>query len=195
MPNAWTALSALTAVTALTASCAQHTAAPRAVVPQSSAIQVCVVDTIVPGGMMTISATVAGADTTVLTEKGRVPIMASVAGPKTLQEATWINAKTPLQLATSGGRVRFAPSGAAHTYAPGRVMLLGVMRGLPLFALGSEAAGMRPEVESLAAKGVDLEKALQQNARLRTQAARIRSLYVPTSLVGCELQPFSRLKR
>lgn len=178
---------------AMAAACASSQSKPRDGTAESN-IQVCVVDTIAPGGMMSIGAIHVHAtkDTVILQPEGRVPIARAVAGPKVLSQATWISAKQPLQLTTANGRVRYNPSGRAKTYAPGKIALLGMLRGVPVFAVPTEGGPMRAEVESLAARGVDLEKALQQRASLRRQVVRVKTLYIPTSLVGCVFQPFTR---
>ncbi|HEX6558983.1 MAG TPA: hypothetical protein VF021_05955 [Longimicrobiales bacterium] len=159
-----------------------------------SNIQLCIVDTIAPGGMMTIGAIHVHAtnDTVILQPEGRVPVAKAVAGPKVLSQATWITAKQPLQLTTARGRIRFVRSGQPKTFAPGKIALLAMMRGVPVFALGREGGAMRPELESLAARSIDLERALQQRVSLRRQMDRVKTLYIPTSLVGCVFQPFTR---
>jgi len=174
--------------------CASGQKTTTAPIGAESNIQVCVVDTIAPGGMMTVSAIHAQAthDTLILQREGRVKIHEAVAGPKVLSQAAWISARQPLQLTSANGRVRYAQAGKPKALAPGRIVLLGMMRGLPVFALPSEGGAMRAELESLAARGIDLEKSLQQRATLRRQLVRVRTLYVPTSLVGCVFQQFTR---
>lgn len=171
------------------AGCAHKQQPAATAVPAETHIQICVVDTIAPGGMMNIGAIVSTArgDTTVLQSEGRVPLRQLVAGPKVLSQATWINARQPLQLA-AGTRLRFAPTGAPRAYAAGTLGLLGVFRGLPIFVRAGEQGRMRAEVEALSARGIDLEKALQQRATLRRNAERLTNLYVPTALAGCVFQ-------
>ena len=159
-------------------------------------IEVCIIDTIAPGGMMTIGALHVRAtnDTVILQPEGRVPIARAVAGPRVLAEATWTDAKTPIQLAGANGRVRFALSGSPRVQNPGKVALLAMMRGAPIFTVPSEGGRMRAELESFAARGMDLEKALQQRATLRRQLENVQALYIPTKLVGCEFQRFVKMK-
>lgn len=144
--------------------------------------------------MMNISASVLGADTTVLQPEGRLVIRKAVAGPKTVADANWITSKI-ITLRSASGNVRYQLNGAPKAFAPGSISLLGMMRGLPLYALGTEGGPMRAEIESYAAKGLDLEKALASSARLRQQLTRVRFLYAPVNLVGCSFQSFARLKR
>jgi hypothetical protein len=183
----------------LTACAAQPKAAT--VTPVTAAaesnIEVCVVDTIAPGGMMEISAIAVPAnhDTVVIQPEGRVAIGQLTAGPKVLSQAAWISTKQPLTLSASGGRVVFRPSGSPRAFTSGQVALLGMMRGTPVFAKPAEGGAMRAEVEALAARGVDLEKALSQRASLRKQIDKINSLYIPSALVGCVFQQFNRVTR
>lgn len=190
----WRRLLLALAGTVAVAGCASTNQTARTPASKESNIQVCVVDTIAPGGMMTIGAIRIHTtdDTVILQPEGRVPIARAVAGPKVLSQATWITAKQPLQLTTARGRMRYVQSGRPKSYAPGKISLLAMMRGVPIFAVGSEGGPMRPELESLAARGIDLERALQQRATLRRQMDRVKTLYVPTSLVGCVFQPFTR---
>jgi hypothetical protein len=186
--------------TTLLAACAANpkpAAPPAATVAAESNIQVCVIDTIAPGGMMTISAIAVPAshDTVVIQPEGRVSIGKLTAGPKVLAEATWITAKNPLTLSAAGGRVVFKPAGTAKPFATGQVALLGMMRGVPVFAKPTEGGAMRAEVESLSARGIDLEKALAQRLSLRRQFDKINALYIPTALVGCSFQQFSRVTK
>ncbi|MGQ0561028.1 MAG: hypothetical protein ACT443_04045, partial [Gemmatimonadota bacterium] len=185
------------ATIALAACSAKQQPAPAALGAAESRIEVCVVDTIAPGGMMTLGAmrVHATGDTLVLQSEGRVPLRTIVQGPKVLSEATWITARAPLQLRAASGRVRFAKSGEPRVMAPGSIVLLGIMRGLPLYALPAEGAALRPELEALAARGVDLEKALQQRLTLRRQLDRVRTLYLPTALAGCSFQGFTKARR
>lgn len=159
--------------------------------PVETALKLCVVDTVAPGGMMVISAIQSGADTTILQASGRVAVRQAVAGPKTIGEVTFVTARKPLTLSTT----RYAWTGVPKTFAPGTIGLLGMFRGLPLYALLAEGGPMRAEVESFAARGMDLEKALSSSARLRTQLSKVRFVYAPTSLVGCSFQALGRLKR
>ena len=181
----------------LLAACAPKQKPPEVSSPVESNITVCVIDTLAPGGMMNVGAIYSRAtnDTVVVQSSGRVKLSQIVGSPKTLSAATWITAKQPLQLVAASGRVRFMPSGAAKTMAPGSIVLLGMMRGLPVFALPNEGGPMRPELESLAAKGVDLERALSQRLTLRRQLDKVRSLYIPVSLTGCQFQTFARARR
>src|SRR5690349_10269357 len=98
----------LLATIAISGCAAKQSSAPVAVpnTPAANRIQVCVVDPVVPGGMMTVSAIhpEGTADTLVLQADGRVPIANLTAGSKVWRSGT-------LQLTTSTGRVRFAPSG------------------------------------------------------------------------------------
>ena len=169
--------------------CAAKSSAPvaNATAPVENRIELCVIDTIAPGGMMTLSAIHVQEtnDTLVLQAEGRVPIAEVVAGPK-----VWT--KGSIQLSSTAGRLRFNPSGQPRTFAPDKITLLGVLSGLPVFANPADAAGMRPEIEALAASGVDLEQALRRRTTLRRGMARIRTLYVPTSLVNCTFQTLSR---
>lgn len=167
---------------------------PVAVSNTTTAIELCVVDTIAPGGMMNISASLIGSDTTVLQPEGRVPIQKAVEGPKVLGESKWITAHI-ITLRSSAGRVRYQLNGAPKTFAPGQISLLGMIRGTPIFARGAEGGPMRPEIESFAAKGSDMEKALSSSVRLRQQLSKVRFLYVPVNLVGCSFQAFARLRR
>jgi hypothetical protein len=182
---------------ALVACAPQQTAAPATAASAESKIEVCVIDPVVPGGMMTVAATHVHAtgDTLVMQSEGRVPIARLVAGPKILTEATWITPRTPLQLAAESGRVTFAMNTQPRIFAPGKIVLLGVMRGLPLYVLPAEGGAMRPEVEAMAARGVDLEKALQQSRTLRRQLDRVKTIYAPVSLTGCAFQQFSKVQR
>ena len=169
--------------------CAAKSSAPVAAnnAANEARVQVCVVDTIAPGGMMTISAihnTVTN-DTLVLEASGRVAIEQVVAGPK-----VWTAG--PIQLRTTVGAVRFNPAGSPKAFAPGKITLLGVLNGLPVFANPGDASPIRPEIEALAATGVDLDQALEKRLALRRRMDRIRTLYVPTSLVNCTFQTFTR---
>ena len=165
--------------------------APPAAAEQN--IQLCVVDTIAPGGMMTIGAIVVPAtnDTLVLHSEGRIPVRELVAGPQVLCDAKWLSVRQPLQLA----RLRFAPNGTARAFAPGALTLLGMYRGLPVFVKAGDERRMRPELEALAARGVDLEKALQQRSSLRRAAERLSTVYVPAALTGCVFQPLVKTRR
>ena len=173
------------------------TVTPSASAAGESRIQVCVIDPIVPGGMMTINATHVRAtgDTLVMQSEGRVPIERVVRGPKVLADAKWITPRTPLQLNAASGRVTFAPNAQRRVYAPGKIVLLGVMRGLPLYVLPAEGGAMRPELEALAARGMDLEKALQNSRTLRRQLDRVKTLYAPVALTGCAFQQFAKVVR
>jgi hypothetical protein len=173
----------------------KETVTPSANAAGESKIQVCVIDPIVPGGMMTIDATHIRAtnDTLVLQKDGRVPIARVVRGPKVLGDAKWITPRTPLQLTAASGRVTFRPN-ARRVYAPGKIVLLGVMRGMPLYVLPAEGGAMRPEIEALAARGMDLEKALQQSRTLRRQLDRVKSVYAPVALTGCAFQQFAKVQ-
>lgn len=170
------------------AGCAARSSAPVATIGSSGApVQVCIVDTIAPGGMMTVSAirdTLTN-DTTVLQSSGRMPIAKVVAGP-----SVWN--KQPLQLTTSAGKVRYAASGKTRVFEPGKIMLLGMVKNTPVFAGPKEVAPMRPEIEALAATGSDLEQALQKRPALRRRMNAIRTVYVPTSLVNCTFQTLTR---
>ena len=46
--------------------------------------------------------------------------------------------------------------------------------------------------EALAAQGHDLVRALQKSSGLRRQMNRVRTIYLPTSLVNCVFQQFRR---
>lgn len=159
-----------------------------------SKIEVCVIDTVAPGGMMAIGAVRVHAtnDTLVMQSVGRVPLREIVRGPRVLAEAKWISPRTPLQLNTASGRVRFLRTGQPKVFAQGRLILLGMMRGVPIFALPAEAGAMRPEIEALAARGIDLETALSQRVSLRRQMSRVNALYIPVSLTGCTFQKFAK---
>lgn len=171
--------------------CAARSSAPvNTTVSNETRVQVCVIDTIAPGGMMTLSAihNVATNDTLVLQADGRVDIDSVVAGPK-----VWT--RGPIQLRTTAGNVRFNPSGTPKAFAPGKITLLGILNGLPVFANPGDASSMRAEIEALAATGVDLDQALAKRAGLRRSMNRIRTLYVPTSLVNCTFQTLTRPRR
>ena len=175
----------------------KQTVSPPASASAESKIQVCVIDPIVPGGMMTINATHVRTtgDTLVMQSEGRVPIARVVRGPKVLAEAKWITPRAPLQLNAASGRVTFALNPQRRVFAPGKIVLLGVMRGLPLYVLPAEGGAMRPELEALAARGVDLEKALQQSRTLRRQLDRVKTLYAPVALTGCAFQQLAKVQR
>ncbi|HUP89285.1 MAG TPA: hypothetical protein VM100_08045 [Longimicrobiales bacterium] len=147
-------------------------------------MQVCTVDTIAPGGMMMINAIRTTTDTVVVQANGRVYISQVVAAAPVMRESSVSLSKT-----------RYVKSGTPKTYAPGSIVLLGVLRGLPLYALATEGGPMRAEVEAAAVKGKDLEKALAGSARLRTQMGKVRFLFVPTHSVGCTFQQLARVKR
>ena len=182
------------ALIALIAACASKAPPPPPAPTAETKVEVCVVDPVAPGGLMTISAihVHSSNDTVVVQSEGRVLLDSAVAGPRVLSEATWITARTPLQFQTSAGRYNWVPAGAERVMLPGKVVLLGTVRGLPIYALPGEGGPMRAEVEALAAQGIDLDKALQQRASLRRQMARVKPLYVPTSIVGCKFQLFGR---
>jgi hypothetical protein len=169
--------------------CAAKSSAPVAVTPTpvENRVQVCVVDPIVPGGMMMVSGVhVEGTrDTTVLQADGRVPVAQITAAAKVWRSGT-------LQMTTSAGRVRFAPNGQPRVFEPGKITLLGSIGSVPVFTSPADAAPMRAQVEALAASGSDLVAALQKNAGLRTQMNKVRTIYVPTSLVNCVFQTFKR---
>jgi hypothetical protein len=174
----------------------KQTVSPPAAASGESKIQVCVIDPVAPGGTMTINATHVRAtnDTLVMQSEGRVPIERVVRGPKVLGDAKWITPKTPLQLTAASGRLTFTPN-SRRVFAPGKVVLLGVMRGLPLYVLPAEGGAMRPELEASAARGADLEKALQQSRTLRRQLDRVKTIYAPVALTGCSFQQFSKAQR
>ena len=167
--------------------CAAKSSAPVAVGAAEHRVQVCLVDTLVPGGMMTVSAihVVATNDTLVLQANGRVPIQQVAAGPQ-----TWRGG--PIQLLTASGRVRFNASGQPRVFAPGKIVLLGVLNGLPVFGNPGDVGAMRAELEALAASGVDLDQALEKRLSLRRQMNRVRTIYLPTSLVNCTFQTLTR---
>lgn len=150
-------------------------------------VQVCVVDPIAPGGMMTLSAMhVEGTrDTTVLQANGRVPVARTLTGAKVWRSG-------PLLLTTGSGRTRFSPSGKPRAVEPGKITLLGMVGSVPIFAGPADAGPMRAEVEALAASGSDLEKSLRARVSLRRQMSKVRTLYMPTSLVNCVFQTFKR---
>ena len=150
-------------------------------------IQACIVDTIAPGGMMTVSAihVLSSNDTMLLQANGRVPIAKAVAGPR-----VWT--KGAVQLSSNAGRVSYAPTGKPKVFAPGKIVLLGVHERVPIFGNPKEVAAMRPEVEALAAKGVALDQALKTRAALRRGLDNVRTLYVPTSLSNCTFQTLTR---
>jgi hypothetical protein len=175
----------------------KETVMPSANAAGESRIQVCVIDPIVPGGMMTINATHVRAtnDTLVMQSEGRVPIARVVRGPKVLADAKWITPRAPLQLTAQSGRLTFAANAKPRVFAPGKIVLLGVMRGLPLYVLPAEGGAMRPEIEALAARGADLEKALQQSRTLRRQLDRVKTIYAPVALTGCAFQQFAKVQR
>ena len=187
----------LTLALALAACASQPKPVTPTAVAAESNVDVCVIDTIAPGGMMSINAISVPAthDTVVIQPQGRVPIAQLTAGPAILSQATWITSKKPLTISAAGGRVIFKPTGQPRTFEIGRIMLLAMMRGVPVFATPSEAAALRPELEALAARGIDLEKALATHATLRRQADKLNTLYMPTSLVGCMFQQFNRVTR
>jgi hypothetical protein len=167
--------------------CAAKSSAPVAVAPVETRMQVCVVDPVAPGGMMTVSGIhVQGTrDTTVLQAEGRVPLSQITAGSKVWRSG-------PLSLTTTAGRTRFNPTGQPKVFEPGKITLLGLVGSVPVFANPADAAPMRAEIEALAAGGQDLEQSLRKNAALRRQMSRVRTLYVPTSLVNCVFQQFRR---
>jgi hypothetical protein len=169
--------------------CAAKSSAPVAIAntPAANRIQVCVIDPVVPGGMMTVSAIhpAGTADTLVLQANGRVPIEKITAGSKVWRSGT-------LQLTTGSGRVRFAPSGKPRVFVPGKITLLGMIGSVTVFANPADAGPIRPQIEALAARGKNLEQALQSTPALRRQMSKVRTLYMPTSLVNCEFQTFKR---
>lgn len=172
----------------LTSGCAANSGAPvGANAGPEKRIQACIVDTIAPGGMMTVSAIhlTSSNDTMLLQKNGRVPISEAVAGPR-----VWT--KGPVQLTSASGRVNFAPSGKPKAFAPGKIVLLGMHDKVPIFGNPADVGGMRPEVEALAAKGVSLEQALKTRVALRRSMDRVRTLYVPTSLSNCTFQTLTR---
>jgi hypothetical protein len=116
---------------------------------------------------------------------GRVPIEKITAGSKVWRSGT-------VQLTTGTGRVRFAPSGKPRVFAPGKITLLGMIGSVTVFANPADAGPMRPQIEALAARGKNLEQALQSTPALRRQMSKVRTLYMPTSLVNCEFQTFKR---
>jgi hypothetical protein len=167
--------------------CAAKSSAPVANAADERRFQLCIVDTIAPGGMMTVSAihVLSTNDTMLLQSKGRVPVAKAVAGPK-----VWKGG--PVQLTTSSGRVRFNPTGRPRKFAPAKITLLGMVGNLPVFANPAEAAPMRPEIEALAAGGRDLEQTLKSRPAIRRRMDRVRTLYVPTSLSNCTFQTLAR---
>ena len=170
--------------------CAAKSSAPVAVpanTPVENRVQVCVVDPIVPGGMMTVSGVhMEGTrDTTVLQADGRVPVAQITAAAKVWRSGT-------MQLNTSAGRVRYAPSGQPRVFEPGKITLLGSIGSVPVFASPADAGPMRAEIEALAASGSVLVAALQKSAALRRQMNKVRTIYLPTSLVNCVFQTFKR---
>jgi hypothetical protein len=170
--------------------CAAKSSAPAAA-PATAAVenrvQVCMVDPDVPGGMMTLSGIhVEGtSDTLVLQAEGRVPVRQMSAASKVWRSGT-------LQFTTSAGRVRFGPSGQPRAFEPGKITLLGMIGSVAVFANAADAGPMRAEIEALAASKKDLPAALQSSATLRRQMNRVRTIYVPTSLVNCVFQTFKR---
>lgn len=183
----WTIIAAVL----FSSGCAANSSAPVAANNNAKGpekrIQACIVDTIAPGGMMTVSAihVLTSNDTMLLQANGRVPISKAVAGPR-----TWTNG--PVQLTTTAGRVSYSPSGKPRTYAPGKIVLLGVHEKVPIFGNPVDVGAMRPEVEALAAKGVSLDKALKTRVALRRRMDKVRTLYVPTSLSNCMFQTLTR---
>lgn len=168
--------------------CAARSSAPVATTGSAGTkVQVCIVDTIAPGGMMTVSAirTDATKDTVLLQSSGYKPIEKVVAGPKVWQRG-------PVQLTTAAGKVSYVASGKPRPFAPGKITLLGMVKNLPVYADPRVAAPMRPEIEALAATGADLEKAFQKRPALRKRMNAVRTLYVPTSLVNCTFQTLTR---
>lgn len=140
---------------------------------------------------MSIGAIVVPGDTVVMQSEGRVPVNQMLAGPKVLSEAKWIPANRPLDLG-AGGRLRYGRNGAPKFYAPGSISLLGMFRGTPVF-VDRKSLKIRPQLEALSARGVDLEKALRQQSNLRREVERITELYIPTALAGCQFQPFRKV--
>lgn len=183
----------------LLAACAAKSPAPEpaTAAPTENKLQLCVIDTIAPGGMMSIGAihVIATNDTLILQQEGRIPIAKALAGPKVLREATWMGPKSPILITRASGRAVYAQTGTPKVQQPGKVALLAMMRGVPIFAAPGEGGPMRAELEALAARGVDLENALRQRSSLRRQMDRVQTLYVPTSLVGCEFQAFTAPRR
>ena len=119
----------LIAAMLLTSGCAANSGAPvGANAGPEKRIQACIVDTIAPGGMMTVSAIhlTSSNDTMLLQKNGRVPISEAVAGPR-----VWT--KGPVQLTSASGRVNFAPSGKPKAFAPGKIVLLGMHDKVPIF--------------------------------------------------------------
>jgi hypothetical protein len=167
--------------------CAAKSSAPAANAADERRFQLCIVDPIAPGGMMTVSAIHVRStnDTMLLQAKGRVRVAQAVAGPKVWKSG-------PLQLTAASGRLRFNPSGRPRAFAPGKISLLGVVGDLPVFANPADAAPMRPEIEALAASGSDLEQTLKKRPALRRRLDRVRTLYVPTNLSNCTFQTLTR---
>lgn len=156
-------------------------AQPQPQPPAEQAVSVCVVDPSAAGGVRTISAMYRPAtrDTVV----SGVSYRSSLPTVTVASNATWFTSGAPARVTSGNRRLEWVAYGSPRSVS-GEMMVLGTLDNVPVYAAASDVASIRARFNA----NTPLATSLGNDRALWTSLENVRSLYVPTDVVGCRFQ-------
>lgn len=158
--------------------------------PPEQAITTCVVDPTAAGGMKMVDAVFLPqtGDTMIAGAAGRQKIQEAFASNPTVNEQAWFSRGEPLVIGTAPRSVQFVAFGTPRAFAPGGLVYLGQVGGLPVFAETTPAAALDKQLTAAPTARADLGKFVAGSAAARRNLRTAGTLYVPSSRAGCYFQ-------
>ena len=159
---------------------------------QADHVEVCLIDPAAPQGFRMQEARLLNASDTVINLRvadrliqERVPVA---------MKADWyINGK-PLLIGTGADSIDLFTYGSPRAFTSGQLVILGVARGMPIYADLRNASLALQEIAkaSRGNRNRDLGEILAESKTVRERVDRIGIFYVPLSVVGCVFQAVIR---
>jgi hypothetical protein len=158
-------------------------------------ISVCIVDPATPSGFRMQEAKVrAGGDTVVSVGTAARPIGESLPTFPLARFADWYITGKPLVIGTGTHRMRLFTYWSAQVLTSDKLVPIGFVRGMPLYADRREAAPLMEEFKATYphVPARELSHILDTNPSVRARMDQIRLFYTPIVVVGCVFQAVIR---
>lgn len=149
--------------------------------PAEQPVSVCLIDPSASGGVRTLSAMYrpASRDTVV----SGVSYRSSLPTVTVANSASWFTTGAPARVTSGNRRIEWITYGSPRTVS-GELMVLGTLDNVPVYAAASDVANVRSRFNA----STPLATSLGSDRALWTSLENVRSIYVPTDVVGCRFQ-------
>lgn len=163
--------------------------------PVETPVSVCAIDPGAPGGTRTLSAMFrpATGDTLVNGTPLAQVVSAVVTAPKT----DWYVAGKPLSVTVGRRLYQYVTYGGPRLVSRGDIVMLGTVKGLPVFAARSDIADFWNDWQAAMreASSAELVPFLKAHPALATRFQDVTVLYVPLRPTGCIFQGLQQLEQ